>query len=90
MLYYRGISYTPSKGEAQQLDADLTYRGVDYNPANREQFEVKEQQLTYRGVSYTKPGFNPLVNIQARSRREALLAAARKAFTRNLSSSAVV
>lgn len=84
---YRGVEYTVNNEASAPVDAQLTYRGVEYNPSVPEvapatTAPTADAQLTYRGAEY--------VLIREKIKKSAALEAARKAFTRNLSASAIV
>lgn len=79
---YRGTQYTVTDVVAEDVDAQLTYRGVDHNPSEQEVAPATDADLTYRGVQYRQ--------IRKRIDKNARLEAARKAFTRNLKASAIV
>ena len=79
---YRGVQYVVTDVAPETTDAQLTYRGVEHNPAEKEEVPSAGTVLTYRGVQYRQ--------IRNRIQKSARLESARKAFTRNLSKSAVV
>ena len=86
---YRGVQYTVNNEATAPVDQTLCYRGVEHNPATQE-VHSQDATLTYRGVEYVRLGNNALGLIREKSRKQALAAAARAAFTRNLSESAIV
>ena len=79
---YRGVEYTVNNEASAEVDAQLTYRGVEHNPSQQEVLPATNARLTYRGAEY--------VLIRAQIKKSARLEAARKAFTRGLSASAIV
>ena len=79
---YRGVEYTVNNEVSAPVDAQLTYRGVEHNPSEQEAAPATDATLTYRGTEY--------VLIRAQINKAARLEAARKAFTRGLSASAIV
>lgn len=81
-LNYRGQQYTVNSEDTAPVDAQLTYRGVEHNPSEQTIAPATNAQLTYRGAQY--------VRMRAQIAKASRLAAARKAFTRNLSASAIV
>lgn len=79
---YRGVQYIVTDVVAEAVDAQLTYRGVEYNPSEQEVAPAADADLTYRGVQYRQ--------IRNQIKKNARLEAARKAFTRNLKATAIV
>lgn len=86
---YRGLQYVVAGTPAPAKDVNLTYRGVEYNPSDQEQFATPEASLTYRGTEYKRPGC-ALERIRNTASKRSRLAAARVAFTRNCGSATVV
>ena len=85
-LSYRGVEYTQNNS-AQVVDATLSYRGTEYNPATQEAPLADAADLTYRGVGYRR---NFLSLVKARQQKSAALAVAKLAFTRNMSTTGIV
>ena len=49
---YRGTQYVVTDVVAETTDAQLTYRGVEHNPAEQEVAPADDADLIYRGVGY--------------------------------------